>query len=104
MKDLRLHKITPIDTLTQVDKVEINLKEFFKRENFLPGDAIPKEMELASAMGVSRTAIREALARFRTLGIIESRKNRGMIITQPDLLHIAIEPFLRGEAPKGMFD
>ena len=31
--------------------------------------------------------MREALSRFKTLGIIESRKNRGMIITQPDILY-----------------
>ena len=26
------------------------------------------------------------------------------IINQPDLLHAFIEPFLKGETPKGMFD
>ena len=108
MKDIRLTKIRPIDNLTQVDKVEINLKEFFKRENFLPGDSLPKEMELAKAMGVSRTAVREALARFRTLGIIESRKNRGMIITQPDLLtnmERVLDPkLLNGDTMKEIFE
>ena len=53
----------------------------------MPGDPIPKEVELAEALGVSRTAIREALSRFKTLGIIESRKNRGMIISRPDILN-----------------
>lgn len=52
----------------------------------MPGDSIPKELELADALGVSRTAIREALSRFKTLGIIESRKNRGMVISTPDIL------------------
>jgi hypothetical protein len=28
---------------------------------------------------------------------------RADVITQPDLLHALIEPFLRGETPKGMF-
>lgn len=86
MKPLQIPKLRPVETLTQVDKVEINLQEYFKTENFRPGDAIPKEVELAEAMGVSRTAIREAISRFRLLGIIESRKNRGMIITRPDIL------------------
>ena len=26
------------------------------------------------------------------------------VITQPDLLHALIEPFLKGETPKGMFE
>lgn len=79
-------KLRPIENLTQVDKIEISLQEYFKNENFLPGHRLPKEMELAKEMGVSRTAIREALSRFKTLGIIESRKNRGMVISQPDFL------------------
>ncbi len=82
-----LAKLQPITTLTQVDKIEKTLQEYFRKENFLPGDPIPKEVELAQALGVSRTAIREALSRFKTLGIIESRKNRGMIITNPDILY-----------------
>lgn len=80
-------KIRPIENLTQVDKIEMTLQEYFRTENFQPGDSLPKEMELAEAMGVSRTAIREALSRFRTLGIIESRKNRGMIFTKPDVFN-----------------
>lgn len=73
--------------LTQVDKIELSLQEYFRKENFMPGDPIPKEIELAEAMGVSRTAIREAISRFKTLGIIESRKNRGMVISRPDILN-----------------
>jgi DNA-binding FadR family transcriptional regulator len=82
-----LSKLQPITTLTQVDKIEKTLQEYFRRENFLPGDSIPKEIELAQALGVSRTAIREALSRFRTLGIIESRKNKGMTISKPDVFN-----------------
>lgn len=82
-----LSKLQPITTLTQVDKIEKTLQEYFRKENFLPGDSIPKEIELAQALGVSRTAIREALSRFKTLGIIESRKNRGMTISKPDVFN-----------------
>jgi DNA-binding FadR family transcriptional regulator len=79
-------KLRPLQNLTQVDKIELSLQEYFRNENFQPGDPVPKEVELAEALGVSRTAIREALSRFKTLGIIESRKNRGMIISKPDIL------------------
>lgn len=87
MAKTSLAKLQPVVTLSQVDKIEMHLQEYFRKENFLPGDPIPKEAELAKAMGVSRTAIREAISRFRTLGIIESRKNRGMIITRPDVFN-----------------
>ena len=87
MNDLSLEKsLKSVKALTIVDKVEIKLRHFFSNENLQPGDAIPKEVELAKAMGVSRTAIREALTRLKLLGLIDSRKNRGMIITRPDVL------------------
>lgn len=87
MKPLTLEKLQPIENQTQVDKIENSLQVYFRNGNFQPGDPIPKEMELSEALGVSRTSIREALSRFKTLGIIESRKNRGMIITHTDLLY-----------------
>lgn len=86
MKASTLSKLRPIESKTQVDKIENSLREYFRSEDFQPGDSIPKEMELAKALGVSRTAVREALARFKTLGVIDSRKNRGMVITHPDIL------------------
>ncbi len=108
MKKTNLTKIKPLDNLTQVDKIELNLQEYFRSENFLPGDSIPKETELAEAMGVSRTAIREAISRFRTLGIIESRKNRGMIITRPDILNnmqkVLTPQLLDGDTMKEIFE
>ncbi|WP_154852546.1 FadR/GntR family transcriptional regulator [Cyclobacterium xiamenense] len=73
-------------SLSLVDKVELNLREYFTEANLQPGDSIPKEAELAASMGVSRTALREALSRLRTLGLIESKRNRGIILTQPDIL------------------
>lgn len=81
---MQLAKIKPIENVTQVDKIEQALQEYFDRSNLLPGDALPKEMDLAKALGVSRTALREALSRFKTLGLIESRKNRGMTLAFPD--------------------
>lgn len=83
---MKLQGIKPIENMTQVDRIEMNLHDYFRNENFLPGDSIPKEIELAEAMGVSRTAMREALTRFKTLGLIESKKNRGMVMTEPDVL------------------
>ena len=83
---LNLDNLAPIENQTQVDKIEMSLQEFFRNEDLRPGDSIPNEMELSKALKVSRTSVREALARFKTLGIVESKKNRGMIITHPDIL------------------
>lgn len=79
-------KILPIRNISLVDKVELKIIDFFKENNLGPGDAIPKELDFASALGVSRTVVREALLRLRTLGLVESKKHRGMILTKPDVM------------------
>jgi DNA-binding FadR family transcriptional regulator len=103
-----LTRLKPVDNLSQVDKIEIRLEEYLKNENFNPGDLLPKETDLAQAMGVSRTAVREAISRFRMLGIIESRKNRGMVITRPDVLtnmqRVMDPKLLDGETMKDIFE
>jgi GntR family transcriptional repressor for pyruvate dehydrogenase complex len=83
-RDLKL-ELKEIDTSSLVDKVEKRLIEVFLNKELRPGDSIPKEIELASFMGVSRTVIRESLNRLKTMGLIESRKHRGTIIKSPNL-------------------
>jgi DNA-binding FadR family transcriptional regulator len=81
MKDLG-----PISQRTMADVVEKELREYLKKKLFKPGDALPSEMELADALGVSRNVVREALSRLRMLGMIETKKRRGMILSTPDIL------------------
>jgi DNA-binding FadR family transcriptional regulator len=73
-----------VDSSSLVDKVEKNLLNYFESNKLQPGDLIPKEIELASAMKVSRTVIRESLNRLKTMGIVESVKHKGTIIKSPD--------------------
>tara|TARA_R110002012_G_scaffold318604_1_gene537343 strand:+ start:39466 stop:40185 length:720 start_codon:yes stop_codon:yes gene_type:complete len=82
----KMIKITPLNNLSLVDKVEIRLTEYIKKNNLQVGDAIPKEMEFAEALGVSRTVVREAFARLKTMGMIETKKHKGMILSQPDIM------------------
>src|SRR3990170_1104267 len=82
----QLYKLQPIASLTMADQVETQLREYILRRAVKPGDSIPKETELAEALGVSRNVVREALSRLRMLGMIESKKRRGMILTQPDVM------------------
>lgn len=74
-----------VDTSTLVDRVEANLITLLEQRKLKVGDSIPKELELAEMLGVSRTVIREALLRLRTRGLIESKKKKGAVITSPDL-------------------
>ena len=74
-----------IDTSSLVDKVENRLVELLLERKLSVGDVIPKEIELAEALGVSRTVIREALTRLKMMGLIEAKKKKGSVITSPDL-------------------
>lgn len=73
------------DNNSLVDKVEMRLIEVFIRRELKPGDTIPKETDLATIMGVSRTVIRESLNRLKTMGLVESKKHKGTTIKSPDL-------------------
>lgn len=73
-------------TLTLVDQVEDKLLNYFKAHDLRAGSAIPNELELANALGVARSVLREALSRLKMMGMIESRTRRGMILTEPSIL------------------
>jgi GntR family transcriptional regulator, transcriptional repressor for pyruvate dehydrogenase complex len=77
-----------LDTRSLVDKVEAKLVDLLHQRKLKVGDAIPKEIELAESLGVSRTVIREALLRLRVMGLIESKKKKGAVITSPDLFAV----------------
>ena len=97
-----------VDTSSLVDKVEANLVELLQQRKLKVGDSIPKELELAETLGVSRTVIREALLRLRMMGLIESKKKKGAVITSPDLFGImrkSMNPHvLDQETLKGIFE
>lgn len=77
-----------MDKKSLVDKTEKKLVELFVTKKFKVGDVIPKELELTDSLGVSRTVVREALSRLRTMGWIESKKKRGSVITSPDFVSV----------------
>lgn len=75
-----------LNNLTMADQVELKLREYFKKKAFKPGDLLPKELEIAASLGVSRNIVREALSRLKVLGLIDTKKKRGMILAEPDIL------------------
>lgn len=77
--------LNTIDNSSLVDKVEASLVNLLQQQKLKVGDSIPKETDLAQTLGVSRTVIREALLRLRMMGLIESKKKKGAVITSPDL-------------------
>lgn len=79
MEELRIQN----NSITLVDQVEDKLLTYFKQNNFCKGAQIPNEKELSASLGVARSVLREALSRLKMIGMIETRTNRGMVISEP---------------------
>ncbi|OGR90274.1 MAG: hypothetical protein A2V88_08585 [Elusimicrobia bacterium RBG_16_66_12] len=75
---------------TQLTKlVSDELIRYIKENRLRPGDRFPTEDQLCEQLGVSRTALREAMKRLEALGLVEAAPGRGRFITSPDLSHIS---------------
>jgi DNA-binding FadR family transcriptional regulator len=48
----------------------------------LPGHKLPTEGQLTETFGVSRTVIREALAKLAADGLVEARQGAGVFVTE----------------------
>lgn len=49
------------------------------------GEKLSSELEFARELGVSRASVRESISRLRMLGILESRRKRGLVAGEPEL-------------------
>jgi DNA-binding FadR family transcriptional regulator len=77
--------LAPVETPSLTDAVERRVLEGIRANSLKPGDALPGEQALASQLGISRSMVREALSRLRMLGLLTSRKRRGMVLAHADL-------------------
>jgi len=78
-------ELAELRSTTLADGVETSLLEYIRRSGLNPGDMLPKEEELSEQLKVSRHIVREGVSRLKTLGLIESRKHKGMILTRPNV-------------------
>lgn len=54
------------------------------------GARLPTELAMATQFGVSRTVVREAIARMKSEGLVESRQGAGAFVSQPGRRPIAL--------------
>lgn len=98
----------PLDTSSLVDKVEANLVQLLQERKLKVGDVIPTELDLSKTLGVSRTVTREAILRLRMMGLIETKKKKGSVITSPDIFGIMSKTMnphvLDQDTLKGIFE
>jgi GntR family transcriptional regulator, transcriptional repressor for pyruvate dehydrogenase complex len=64
------------------DRVAETLARLVERGEVSPGSRLPTEMEMAARFGVSRTVVREAVARLKYAGVLASRQGSGVYVRQ----------------------
>src|SRR5262249_19388658 len=63
-----------------VSAVATSLLDLFTGGSLEPGTRLPPERQLATTLGVGRSAVREALAALEILGIVEVRPGAGTFL------------------------
>jgi len=74
---------------TLVERVVNQLEELIIGKHLEPGTKLPPERELADQLGVSRTALREAMHILTTKGLLESRHGVGTMVRQITVEQVA---------------
>lgn len=65
------------------DRVAQQLLELIQKDQLQHGERLPTERALSEQMGVSRTALREAIQKLSSQGILESRVGAGTFVRTP---------------------
>ncbi|MCZ7671106.1 MAG: winged helix-turn-helix domain-containing protein [Chloroflexi bacterium] len=69
----------PVKKQTLAEQVAESLKESILNGDFVPGEALPTEPELAEAFGVSRAVIRDATRMLAARGLVQAEHGRGVL-------------------------
>ena len=81
-------------------------KEIVKGQ-FLPGDRLPSEHELADIFDVSRNVVREAIACLRADGVVISRQGLGAFVVEPEFrqaIRIDADELLQKDNLRNLFE
>ncbi|MCG8566583.1 MAG: FadR family transcriptional regulator [Desulfobacterales bacterium] len=76
--------LKPIKPKRISDQVLDQIRELIFRGKLKPGEKLMTERELAQAMGVSRTTIRDAIQRLVAMGLIVQRQGQGTFVRAYD--------------------
>ncbi len=88
---------TDFKSRTLVDWVESRIIQEIRDNQLGSGAEMLNEKELSEKYDVGRNVVREALSRLRMLGIIESRKKRGIVVSEPNVMFSfkkVVNPFM----------
>ncbi len=67
---------------TVTDRALTRIKEMITGGELEPGQRLPVEKDLATALGISRNSLREAIRALTVLGVLEARHGAGVYVTK----------------------
>ncbi|MBI5069994.1 MAG: FadR family transcriptional regulator [Deltaproteobacteria bacterium] len=76
--------LAPLAAGSLADRATEALGRLVRRGEYPPRSRLPTEMELCARFGVSRTVVREAVARLKAAGLVESRQGSGLYVREPN--------------------
>ena len=74
------------------EQVAAVLRERIGQGKFAPGARLPSEAQLAEALGVSRTVVREAVSRLKSEGLLDSRQGSGVFVQTAPVRPLRLDP------------
>jgi GntR family transcriptional regulator, transcriptional repressor for pyruvate dehydrogenase complex len=78
-----IQNFTPVTSGARLsDQVAEQLATEIKQGRLMPGDKLPTEARLVEQFEVSRTVVREAVSRLKSLGLVDSRQGSGVFVNQ----------------------
>jgi len=77
--DYPVYKV--VRTSRLYEQIVQQIEESVLNGSLKPGDQLPAERDLAQRLGVSRTAVREAVKTLREKGLVEAYSGRGTFVT-----------------------
>ena len=80
MSDPDRDTLSPLTFRSRHTLIQERLKDYIVHNKLKAGDRLPTEEALSEQLGVSRTAVREALRGLEALGIIESQPGVGRVV------------------------
>ncbi|WP_219895062.1 GntR family transcriptional regulator [Aquisediminimonas profunda] len=84
--DSFLRKVSPVQRHDLADQVATRIEEAIQAGVYQPGERLVLD-RLAEELGISRTPLRDALAKLRALGLVEQLR-RGYKVTEPSFRDI----------------
>lgn len=73
------------------DRVAEALAAEIQAERLAPGDRLPTESALSAQFAVSRTVVREAVSRLKSLGMVEPRQGSGVYVCEAGIPPLAFD-------------